>query len=131
MSLYNYDIDNYRSLASQLKLDLTNLYEGPTVLVMYNKYGVAFRTEKGPRDLVVVVDDHIKRKEISEFGAEIPNYDLQSEILATNHYDYYMPSSEVQDYRPKIDDYGNEIKAPLIKSVHLKPVPQIVYDYYR
>jgi hypothetical protein len=130
MSLYNNDISNYRKLANQLKLDLTNLYQGPTVLVMYNQYGDAFRTAKGPRDLIAIVDDHIKHKEISEFGAKILDYDLQNEVLAMNHYDYYMPSSEVQDYRPKMDDFGNEIKAPLRQSVHLRPVPEIVYDYY-
>jgi hypothetical protein len=129
MSLYNNDISNYRKLADQLKLDLTNLYQGPTVLVMHNQYGEAFRTAKGPRDLVTVVDDYLTQKEISDFHADVPEYDIQNEVLAMNHYDYYMPSKDVEDYRPLKDENGNEIKTPLRQSVHMRPVSGPVYDY--
>lgn len=129
MSKYNEDIFNYRKLADQLKLDLTNLYRGPTVLVMYNQYGEAFRTAKGPRDLVTVVDDYLNQKEISEFHAGVPDYDIQNEVLAMNHYDYYMPSKDVESYKPQKDENGNEIQVPLRQSVHLRPVPEPVYSY--
>jgi hypothetical protein len=92
LSQYNQDQKDYKKLAAELRLDLTDLYKGPSVTVMYQEWGEGFRSEKGPRDLSVIVDNYISLKEKELFDAKIPYYDVQNEVLAKNKYDYYMPN---------------------------------------
>lgn len=125
LSSYNDQSEEYHDLADMLGINLNNIYDGPTVTIMRNTFGQAYRSEKGPRDLIAKVDDYIQAKEKDVFNYEPLDYDIQREVLAKNKYEQYMPSSAVE-IDPNNDFYGHPSeKAPLEQTLHIKQQPKL------
>lgn len=129
MSLYQDQVAGYKALAKEMDLDLQSLYFSPTVTVLYKSIGQAFNADKGTKDLIIDIDNYIHSKESKSFGLKNPPCDIQSEVLASNYYDHYNPSKDVEKFEPKLDIYGNVIKAPTQYAVHYQPPPSARDSY--
>ncbi|CAI2376600.1 unnamed protein product [Moneuplotes crassus] len=124
LSNYNSQGSDYKALAENLGIDLRNIFDGPSVTILHNKFGDALRSEKGPRDLIVKVDDYLSHKEAELYNTEPKNYDIIREILAPNKYDDYMPSDHVEKNPSLYQDKNKMYAAPLRQSLHISPKPQ-------
>lgn len=108
MSTYNRNAYTYDELADKLGIVLDDLVYGPTVVVMYDQRGSAFRSEKGPVSLVTAVNKEIHRLEYEIYGVTNRVSDVDFEIEALNQFKMYTPWDNYEAYQPENDEIGHE-----------------------
>eukprot|EP00343_Euplotes_focardii_P005366 CAMPEP_0205811864 /NCGR_PEP_ID=MMETSP0205-20121125/16148_1 /ASSEMBLY_ACC=CAM_ASM_000278 /TAXON_ID=36767 /ORGANISM="Euplotes focardii, Strain TN1" /LENGTH=206 /DNA_ID=CAMNT_0053091629 /DNA_START=192 /DNA_END=810 /DNA_ORIENTATION=+ len=103
-STTNKNAGEFKDLANKLGVNLNNIDEGPSVSILYDTFGDALRSSKGPSDLIKIVNEYIKGKEEEVLKTKSQEYDIEREVLAMNRFDYYMPSED----REPLPDRSNQ-----------------------
>ncbi|CAI2377547.1 unnamed protein product [Moneuplotes crassus] len=116
ISHYNLNAYTYIDLAKELEIELGELNDGPTIVVMSNHTGMTFRTEENPLKLLKATEKYIRQIEKELYGLENPYCDLKHQILADNHYEYYDPIEMLQMYRPHKEETAKKVGKKQSKS---------------
>ncbi|CAI2377129.1 unnamed protein product [Moneuplotes crassus] len=123
LSHYNINAYTYQDLATQLEINIEDLFNGPSIVVMNDQSGTQFRTEKEPDKLVKNVEEYIRTFEKDLYGVENPKCDFQNQILAENHYEYYLPNTELDMYLPSHNEVQTE--AQISKHIDTRTSPRL------
>ncbi|CAI2376825.1 unnamed protein product [Moneuplotes crassus] len=100
ISHYNINAYTYIDLADKMSINLGELHDGPTIVVMVDQKGETFRDGTNPRKLLEAVEEEIREEERKLYGKANPKCDFSSFTPADNHYTHFDAPEKLDMYKP-------------------------------